>query len=70
MAPAGGTGVDGLTDMPEDFLGYGPVVPFLVCRFALWFRIMEVEDLNSLNQRKPEIRALRTWCKFDNNQWP
>ena len=28
--------------LPEEGLGYGPVVPFLVCRFALWFRIMKV----------------------------
>ena len=25
--------------LPEEGLGYGPVVPFLVCRFALWVRI-------------------------------
>ena len=27
--------------LPEECLGYGLVVPFLACRFALWFRIMK-----------------------------
>ena len=27
--------------LPEEGLGYGLVVPFLACRFALWFRIMK-----------------------------
>ena len=35
--------------LPEECLGYGLVVPFLACRFALWFRIMKSEVLNSLN---------------------
>jgi len=28
--------------LPEECLGYGLVVPFLVYRFALWFRIMKI----------------------------
>ena len=27
--------------LPEECLGYGPVVPFLACRFALCFRMIK-----------------------------
>ena len=30
--------------LPEECLGYGLVVPFLACRFALWFRIMKTSS--------------------------
>ena len=41
--------------MPEECLGYGLVVPFLVAKFGLWVRIMN--SLNSLLQYYP--RSLR-----------
>ena len=37
--------------LPVECLGYGLVVPFLAYRFALWFRIMKLNSLETSDHR-------------------
>ena len=40
-------------------LGYGLVVPFLACRFALWFRIMKTSPKEAHQQQREREKPLR-----------
>ena len=46
--------------LPEEGLGYGPVVPFLVCRFALWFRINEGLNTESKQSKHNNVSGTPT----------